>query len=99
MAARITTALYTVVETEGQSVNDVMFRVRAPRAEQSGHAWLGALHGEPKHATIEVNAAAGGVLTIDVDHSFPALVNDHTVTGAIERAAQRVIGSANILTA
>ena len=123
MAAQITSALYTVVETEGQSADTVTFRVRALRAEQGGPAWLGAYRGEPDQATIEVNlavydnplrvrllkrirevaesiiAAAGGVLAIEVDYSLPALVNDGIVTGAIERAAQRVIGPANILTA
>ncbi len=35
-AAQITTALYTVIETEGQSADSVTFRVRALTAEQGG---------------------------------------------------------------
>ena len=41
--------------------------------------------------------AAGGTLSIDVDYALPALVNDDHVTGAVERAAQQVIGQAAIL--
>jgi amidohydrolase len=42
-------------------------------------------------------SAAGGTLRIEVDYTLPALVNDDYVTGALERAAQRVIGQANII--
>lgn len=41
--------------------------------------------------------AARGTLSIDVDYALPALVNDDHVTGAVERAAQQVIGQAAIL--
>jgi amidohydrolase len=121
-AAQITTALYTLVETEGQSADSVTFRVRSLRAEQGGSAWLGASRGEADQAIIEVNLAvydnalrarllerirevagsivdaAGGMLGSEVDDALPALVNDDRVTGAVERAAHRVIGQANILT-
>lgn len=42
-------------------------------------------------------SAAGGTLSIEVDYALPALVNDDYVTGALEQAAQRVIGQANII--
>ena len=42
-------------------------------------------------------SAAGGTLRWEVDYALPALVNDDHVTGALERAAQRVIGQANIV--
>src|SRR5262249_47456555 len=42
-------------------------------------------------------SAAGGTLHIEVDYALPALVNDAYVTGALEQAAQRVIGQANII--
>jgi amidohydrolase len=42
-------------------------------------------------------SAAGGRLSVEVDYALPALVNDEQVTGALDRAAQRVIGQANIL--
>jgi amidohydrolase len=44
-----------------------------------------------------IGRAAGGLLTWDVDYALPALVNDEWVTGVVERAAQRVIGEANII--
>ncbi|HSF02018.1 MAG TPA: M20/M25/M40 family metallo-hydrolase, partial [Solirubrobacterales bacterium] len=40
---------------------------------------------------------AGGTLRSEADYALPALVNDDHVTGALERAAQRVIGRDNIL--
>jgi amidohydrolase len=42
--------------------------------------------------------AAGGTLRAEVDYAIPAVVNDAHVTRAVERAAQRVIGQANIIT-
>jgi amidohydrolase len=42
-------------------------------------------------------SAAGGTFSIEVDYALPALVNDDQVTGALEWAAQRVIGQANII--
>lgn len=42
-------------------------------------------------------SAAGGTLSTEVDYSLPVLVNDEHVTGAVERAAQQVIGRANII--
>lgn len=42
-------------------------------------------------------SAAGGTLSTEVDYSLPVLVNDEHVTGAVERAAQRVLGQANII--
>jgi amidohydrolase len=41
--------------------------------------------------------AAGGTLSVEVDYALPALVNDDHVTDAVERAAERVIGQANII--
>ena len=41
--------------------------------------------------------AAGGTLVIEADYALPALVNDAPVTAALERAAQWVIGDANII--
>lgn len=120
-AAQITSALYDLVEKEGTSTEDVIFRVRSLKAEQSGPIWLGRSRGEPSYAAIEVNlavydnalrsrllwriqevsgamiSAAGGSLSIEVDYALPALVNDDHVTGALEQAAQRVVGQANII--
>jgi len=42
--------------------------------------------------------AAGATLSIEVGYALPALVNDSHVTGALRRAARRVIGEANIIT-
>jgi amidohydrolase len=42
--------------------------------------------------------AAGATLSIEVGYALPALVNDGHVTGALLRAARRVIGEANIIT-
>jgi amidohydrolase len=121
-AARITTALYDLVEREGTSTERVSFRVRSLHADHVGPAWLGGSRGEPSQAAIEVNlavydnalrarllrrleevsaaivGAAGGTLDTQVDYALPALVNDDHVTGALARAARRVIGAANILT-
>jgi amidohydrolase len=120
-AAQLTTALYDLVEHEGQSTENVTFRVRSLQAEQGGPVWLGGSRGEPDQAAIEVNlalydnalrarllgrieevsraiiSAAGGTLRIEVDYALPALVNDDSVTGALEQAAQQVIGQANII--
>ncbi len=120
-AAQITTALYDLVEKEGQSTEPVTFRVRSLKAEQSGPVWLGGSRGELSQAAVEVNLAlydnglrgtflrrieevsgaiiraAGGTLSTEVDYALPALVNDERVTGAVEQAAQQVIGRANII--
>jgi amidohydrolase len=40
--------------------------------------------------------AGDGTLTVQADYALPALVNDDVVTGAVERAAERVIGQPNI---
>ena len=45
-----------------------------------------------------VAAGAGATLGVRVDYALPALVNDEEVTSAVERAAERVIGRANIVT-
>src|SRR5215470_16898644 len=42
-------------------------------------------------------SATGGTLSAEIDYALPALVNDEQVTGALERAAQRVIGQAYII--
>ena len=41
--------------------------------------------------------AGGGTLRSEVDYALPAVVNDDHVTGAVERAAQQVIGLPNIV--
>lgn len=41
--------------------------------------------------------AAGGTLAIRADYAIPAVVNESTVTAAVARAAQRVVGDDNIL--
>ena len=41
--------------------------------------------------------AAGGTLHNDTDYALPAVVNDHQVTGALQRAAEAVVGQSNIL--
>jgi len=129
VAARLTTALYDLMEREGHSVEPVTFRVRTLRAEQGGRGEPSQAafevhmgRGQPGQAAIEVNlalydnalrahlldridevagsivGAAGGTLRSEVDYALPALVNDDDVTGALERAAQRVIGREKIIT-
>jgi amidohydrolase len=129
VAARLTTALYDLMEREGHSAEPVTFRVRTLRAEQGGRGEPSQAavevhmgRGQPGQAAIEVNlalydnalrahlldridevagsivGAAGGTLRSEVDYALPALVNDDEVTGALERAAQRVIGRENIIT-
>lgn len=44
-----------------------------------------------------VAAGAGATLSTQVDYALPALVNDDEVTGAVERAAERVIGRDNVI--
>jgi metal-dependent amidase/aminoacylase/carboxypeptidase family protein len=41
--------------------------------------------------------ASGGTIHWEVDHALPALVNDDHVTGAVRRAAHRVVGRASVL--
>jgi metal-dependent amidase/aminoacylase/carboxypeptidase family protein len=41
--------------------------------------------------------ACGGTLRTEVDYALPALVNDHDVTDALERAACRVVGDTNVI--
>ncbi len=129
VAAQVTTALYDLVEREGQSTEPVIFRVRSLTAAQGGRGEPGQAaievhlgRGEPGQAAIEVNlalydnalrarllsrigevtgaivSAAGGTLRSEVDYALPAVVNDDHVTGALERAAQRVIGRDNVIT-
>ena len=45
-----------------------------------------------------VVSTAGGILDMTADYALPALLNDESVTGAVERAAQQVVGEANIIT-
>src|SRR5262249_3740468 len=128
VAAQVVTALYNLVENEGQSTEPVIFRVRSLTAEQGGHGTPSRAavevhmgRGAPGQAAIEVNlalydnalrdrllsrieevaqaivSAGGGTLSVEVDYALPALVNDDQVTGALEWAAQRVIGQANII--
>ena len=51
-----------------------------------------------EHVAGAIVTAAGGTLRFEVDYALPAVVNDHEVTSAIERAARRVVGKANIIT-
>lgn len=44
-----------------------------------------------------ITGAAGGRLSTQIDYAIPALVNDDHVTGALARAACRVVGPANII--
>ena len=57
LAARLTTALYDLIDLEGVSSEPVTFRVRSLRAEQEGPAWLGGSRGERDGAALEVNLA------------------------------------------
>src|SRR5215813_1742017 len=128
IAAQVVTALYDLVEREGQATESVTFRVRSLTAEHGGSGTPSQAaievhmgRGEPGKAVIEINlalydnalrtrllsrieevartivSAGGGTLSAEVDYALPALVNDEEVTGALERAAQRVIGRANII--
>lgn len=51
-----------------------------------------------EHVARGIVGAAGGALDSDVDYAIPAVINDNEVTSAVERAAQRVVGQANIIT-
>ena len=55
------------------------------------------LLGRIEEASRAIISAAGGTLSIQVDYALPALVNDDHVTVALEQAARRVVGQANIL--
>jgi amidohydrolase len=57
VAAAITTALYELVEHEGQSSESVTFRVGSLRAAQDGPVWLGGSRDEGSHAAVEINLA------------------------------------------
>jgi amidohydrolase len=50
-----------------------------------------------EHVAETVVDAAGGALRWGTDYALPALVNDEHVTRAVERAAHRVIGQANVI--
>jgi len=51
-----------------------------------------------EHVAGGIVSAACGTLRVEVDYALPAVVNDHEVTGAIERAARRVVGKENVIT-
>ena len=51
-----------------------------------------------EHVADAIVTAAGGVLRCETDYALPAVVNDAHVTGAVERAAHRVVGQANVIT-
>src|SRR5262245_41184001 len=55
------------------------------------------LVGRIEEVSSAIVRAAGATLSLDVEYALPALVNDDCVTGAVERAAQRVVGRGNIL--
>jgi len=57
LAARLTTALYDLVDLEGVSSEPVTFRVRSLRSEQEGPVWLGGTRGELDGAALELNLA------------------------------------------
>jgi metal-dependent amidase/aminoacylase/carboxypeptidase family protein len=42
--------------------------------------------------------AVGETIDVEVDYALPAVVNDDHVTAALDRAARRVVGAANIVT-
>ena len=50
-----------------------------------------------EEVSVAIVGAAGGTLSTEIGYALPALVNDDYVTGALERAARRVIGEANII--
>jgi amidohydrolase len=50
-----------------------------------------------EHVAEQVVNAAGGALRWETDYALPALVNDERVTRALEGAAHRVIGLANVI--
>jgi len=49
------------------------------------------------HLAAAIVETAGGTLSAKIDYALPALVNDDHVTGALERAAERVVGRAGIV--
>ena len=51
-----------------------------------------------EEVTTALVARSGATLRTRTDYALPAVVNDDRVTGAVERAARRVIGQANIIT-
>ena len=81
----------------------------APRGEPSQAAievnlalYDNALRARLLERMVEISGtiarSAGGTLTTTADYALPAVVNDEYVTGALERAAQRVIGEGNLIT-
>jgi metal-dependent amidase/aminoacylase/carboxypeptidase family protein len=68
------------------------------RAYASDNARRARLLGRVAEVAGALVGAAGGTLRAEVDYAIPAVVNDAHVTRAVERAAQRVIGQANIIT-
>jgi amidohydrolase len=54
------------------------------------------LLGRIEEVARDIVRGAGGALTLRADYALPAVVNDDVVTRVVERAAQRVIGQANI---
>jgi RNA polymerase sigma factor (sigma-70 family) len=68
------------------------------RACASDNARRARLLGRVAEVAGALMGAAGGTLRADVDDAIPAVVNEAHVTRAVERAAQRVIGQANIIT-
>ena len=55
------------------------------------------LLGRIEEASRAIISGTGASLSTEVDYALPALVNDEYVTGAVERAAERVIGQVNII--
>ncbi len=50
-----------------------------------------------EEVSLAIVSTAGATLTTEVGYALPALVNDRRVTGALERAAQQVIGEPHII--
>jgi amidohydrolase len=95
VAAQVTTALYDLVEREGQSTEPVTFRVRSLKAEQRGRGEPSQAaievhrgHGEPSEAAIEVNLAL-----YDNTLRVRLLTRIKEVAGAIVSAAGGTLSS------
>jgi amidohydrolase len=60
------------------------------------NAFRARLLGRIEEVARDIVRGAGGTLALRADYALPAVMNDDVVTGAVERAARRVIGEAGI---
>ena len=89
VAAQVVTALYDLVEREGQSTEPVTFRVRSLTAEQGRH-------GTPSQAAIEVHMGRGasGQAAIEVNLALYDNALRARLLSRIEEVARAIVSAA-----